>query len=92
LFIRDARSLLNAGEYRRAIVDACTAELSVTALIDRKFDHADTGASHFHVVAGDFTTASNPLVEYGGATFVSTPGSDFNNAAKRLKAPRPRSH
>jgi hypothetical protein len=39
LFIRDARSLLNAGEFRRAVIDACTAaELSVTALIDRKFD------------------------------------------------------
>jgi len=23
LFIRDARSLLNAGEYRRAVIDAC---------------------------------------------------------------------
>jgi hypothetical protein len=43
LFIRDARSLLNAGEYRRAVIDACTAaELSVTALIDRKFDLAGT--------------------------------------------------
>ncbi|MCP2288760.1 HEPN domain-containing protein [Nocardia amikacinitolerans] len=39
LFLRDARSLLNAGDYRRAVIDACTAaELSVTALIDRKFD------------------------------------------------------
>jgi hypothetical protein len=43
LFIRDARSLLNAREYRRAVIDACTAaELSVTALIDRKFDLAGT--------------------------------------------------
>jgi hypothetical protein len=43
LFIRDARSLLNAGEYRRAVIDACTAaELSVTALIDRKFEIAGT--------------------------------------------------
>jgi hypothetical protein len=39
LFIRDARSLLNAGDFRRAVIDACTAaELSVTALIDRRFD------------------------------------------------------
>jgi hypothetical protein len=45
-FIRDARSLLNAGEYRRAVIDACTAaELSVTALIDRKFDLAGTSQS-----------------------------------------------
>lgn len=37
LFLRDARSLLNAREYRRVVIDACTAaELSVTALIDRK--------------------------------------------------------
>jgi hypothetical protein len=43
LFIRDARSLLNAGDFRRAVIDACTAaELSVTALIDRKFDQAGT--------------------------------------------------
>jgi hypothetical protein len=43
LFVRDARSLLKAGEYRRAVIDACTAaELSVTALIDRKFDLAGT--------------------------------------------------
>ncbi|WP_228002459.1 HEPN domain-containing protein [Nocardia australiensis] len=44
LFMRDARSLLNAGEYRRAVIDACTAaELAVTSLIDRKFD--DDGIS-----------------------------------------------
>lgn len=43
LFIRDARSFLNAREYRRAVIDACTAaELSVTALSDRKFDLAGT--------------------------------------------------
>jgi hypothetical protein len=39
LFIRDARSLAAAKEYRRAAIDACTAsELSLTALIDNKFD------------------------------------------------------
>lgn len=43
LFLRDARSFLNAREYRRVVIDACTAaELSVTALIDRKFDLAGT--------------------------------------------------
>lgn len=43
LFIRDARSLLNAGDFRRGVIDACTAaELSVTALIDRKFDQLGT--------------------------------------------------
>ncbi|MEV0686853.1 hypothetical protein AB0I35_23585 [Nocardia sp. NPDC050378] len=43
LFMRDARSLLNAGEYRRAVIDACTAaELAVTSLIDRKFDDDGT--------------------------------------------------
>jgi hypothetical protein len=43
LFIRDARSLLGAGQNRRAVIDACTAaELSVTALIDRKFDQLGT--------------------------------------------------
>jgi hypothetical protein len=43
LFIRDARSLLSAGDFRRAVIDACTAaELSVTALIDRKFDQPGT--------------------------------------------------
>ena len=39
LFIRDARALATAKEYRRAAIDACTAsELSLTALIDNKFD------------------------------------------------------
>jgi hypothetical protein len=43
LFLRDARSLLNAGEFRRAVIDACTAaELAVTALIDRKFSAEGT--------------------------------------------------
>ncbi|WP_164478423.1 hypothetical protein [Mycolicibacterium stellerae] len=38
-FIRDARSLVTAKEYRRAAIDACTAsELALTALIDNKFD------------------------------------------------------
>jgi hypothetical protein len=38
LFMRDARSLVNAQQNRRAVIDACTAaELSVTALIDTKF-------------------------------------------------------
>lgn len=46
LFVRDARSLLGAGEYRRAVIDACTAaELSVTSLVDRKFDLAGTSQS-----------------------------------------------
>ena len=37
LFIRDARSLVNAKQYRRAAIDSCTAaELSLTALIDAK--------------------------------------------------------
>jgi hypothetical protein len=39
LVVSDARSLLGAGEYRRAVIDACAvADLSVTDLIDRKFD------------------------------------------------------
>lgn len=38
-FIRDARSLAAAKEYRRAAIDACTAsELALTTLIDSKFD------------------------------------------------------
>lgn len=38
-FLRDARSLSSAKEYRRAAIDACTAtELALTALIDAKFD------------------------------------------------------
>jgi hypothetical protein len=37
LFIRDARSLINARQYRRAVIDAGTAaELAMTALIDGK--------------------------------------------------------
>lgn len=37
IFIRDARSLINAHQYRRAVIDAGTAaELAMTALIDGK--------------------------------------------------------
>lgn len=44
LFIRDARSLLRAGEYRRAVIDAATAaELTLTALLDRHFSETSTG-------------------------------------------------
>lgn len=40
LFIRDARSLVNARQYRRAVLDAGTAaELAMTALIDAKHNH-----------------------------------------------------
>ena len=39
LLIRDARSLVTARQYRRAVIDACTAaEVSLTSLIDDKFD------------------------------------------------------
>ncbi|ANW66458.1 hypothetical protein BCA37_25390 [Mycobacterium sp. djl-10] len=45
LFIRDARSLVNGRQYRRAVIDACTAaEISLTALIDNKFDADGTSA------------------------------------------------
>ncbi len=45
LFIRDARSFDNAKQYRRAVIDACTAaELSRTTLIDNKFAADDTSA------------------------------------------------
>lgn len=46
LFIRDARSLLRAGQARRAILDAGTAaELAMTTLIDKHLDdtNADAG-------------------------------------------------
>jgi hypothetical protein len=43
LFIRDARSLLNAGENRRAVIDAATAaELAMTTLIDKYLATANT--------------------------------------------------
>jgi hypothetical protein len=43
LFIRDARSLVNAKQYRRAVIDAGTgAELAMTAMIDRNFTAAGT--------------------------------------------------
>lgn len=39
LFIRDARSLVNAKQYRRAVIDSGTAaELAFTAMIDRQFN------------------------------------------------------
>jgi hypothetical protein len=42
-FIRDARSLLRAGEYRRAVIDAATAaELTLTELLDRHFSATST--------------------------------------------------
>jgi HEPN domain-containing protein len=44
LFIRDARSLLGSGEFRRAVIDAATAaELTLTALLDRHFAATSTG-------------------------------------------------
>jgi hypothetical protein len=43
LFIRDARSLLRAGEYRRAVIDAATAaELALTTLLDNHFSATAT--------------------------------------------------
>jgi hypothetical protein len=43
LFIRDARSLLNGGQSRRAVIDAATAaELAMTTLIDRYLATANT--------------------------------------------------
>jgi hypothetical protein len=46
LFIRDAYSLVNAKQNRRAAIDACTAaELSLTALIDNKFTADGTAAA-----------------------------------------------
>jgi hypothetical protein len=43
LFIRDAHSLLNAGENRRAVIDAATAaELAMTTLIDKYLATANT--------------------------------------------------
>lgn len=46
LFIRDARSLVNAEQYRRAVIDACTAaELSLTARIDAQFNKNGTNAA-----------------------------------------------
>lgn len=46
LFVRDARSLVNATQYRRAVIDACTAaELALTALIDNQFSANGTSAA-----------------------------------------------
>jgi hypothetical protein len=43
LFIRDARSLLNTGHNRRAVIDAATAaELAMTTLIDQYLATANT--------------------------------------------------
>jgi hypothetical protein len=43
LFIRDARSLLGSGAFRRAVIDAATAaELTLTALLDRHFAATST--------------------------------------------------
>jgi len=43
LFIRDARSLLNGGQNRRAVIDAATAaELAMTTLIDKHLATANT--------------------------------------------------
>jgi hypothetical protein len=43
LFIRDARSLLNGGQNRRAVIDAATAaELAMTTLIDKYLATANT--------------------------------------------------
>jgi hypothetical protein len=43
LFIRDARSLLNGGQTRRAVIDAATAaELAITRLIDNHLAAGNT--------------------------------------------------
>ena len=43
VFIRDARSLLNGGQHRRALIDAATAaEVAMATLIDKYFATADT--------------------------------------------------
>lgn len=84
LFIRDARSLAAAKQYRRAVIDACTAsELSLTALIDNKFDADNTPAAsrkaqfdahhgiskltQLHKKAGAAGALPKPLVEDVGA-------------------------
>jgi hypothetical protein len=42
LFIRDARSLLRAGDYRRAVIDAgSAAELALTELLRRRLTNVD---------------------------------------------------
>jgi hypothetical protein len=39
LFLRDARSLHNAGDWRRAVIDAATAsEIAITEWLDRRLD------------------------------------------------------
>jgi hypothetical protein len=55
LFIRDARSLLRAGQARRAVLDAGTAaELAMTALIDDYLDEVNTEQPLRTALAGGF--------------------------------------
>jgi len=55
LFIRDARSLLGAGQSRRAVLDAGTAaELAMTALIDKYLDDAKVSDSAVRSAFGRF--------------------------------------
>jgi hypothetical protein len=55
LFIRDARSLLRAGQSRRAVIDAGTAaELAMTALIDKYLDDAQVSDSAVRSAFGRF--------------------------------------
>jgi hypothetical protein len=98
LLIRDARSLVTARQYRRAVIDACTAaEVSLTSLIDDKFDADGTPeadrkrqfASHhgisrlkqLHRAVGAAGTLPTRLVEDVGAL--------RNKAAHRGYEPTP---
>lgn len=57
LFIRDARSLLTAGEVRRAVLDAGTAaELAMTTLIDQSLDDANADPALKKVIAESHST------------------------------------
>lgn len=54
LFIRDARSLLSAGDYRRAVMDAGTAaELALTALVNQFFEETNTDHTLRKVILGN---------------------------------------
>lgn len=96
ILIRDARSLVNCKQYRRAVIDACTAaELSITALIDNKFSVDGTTATErksqfdaHHGIAGLKTLHKN--VGAAGQLpkrLIENVGATRNKAAHRGYSP-----
>jgi hypothetical protein len=85
LFVRDARSLVNARQYRRAVLDAGTAaELAMTELIDRKLTHLNL------LEREKLLEKNRGLWELSGLMVQSNAGTRPDGLQKDLAEPRNR--